>query len=180
MRILKENTAAILIDIQERLFPHMHEGEKLLQNCQKLIDGLQILTVPVLVTQQYTKGLGPTLPSISIKFFDFSFFEKITFSCFDDPSVKDQLKSLNRYFIVLFGIEAHVCVLQTCIDLIENGYKPVVVEDCVSSRNLNDKKTAIGRMRQEGALVTTFESLLFELTRTAGNDVFKRISGIVK
>ncbi|NMC38329.1 MAG: isochorismatase family protein [Bacteroidales bacterium] len=180
MRILKDNTAAIIIDIQERLFPHMHDSEKLLQNCQKLIDGLQVLSVPMLVTQQYTRGLGQTHPLISIRFLDFSFFEKIAFSCFDEPSVKEQLNSLNRKFIVLFGIETHVCVLQTCVDLIENGYMPVVVEDCVSSRNLCDKETAIGRMRQEGALITTFESLLFELTRTAGNEVFKRISGIVK
>jgi nicotinamidase-related amidase len=180
MRIIKENTAAIVIDIQERLFPHMYESEKLLQNCQKLIDGLHVLTIPIIATQQYTKGLGPTLPSVSIRFFEFSFIEKMSFSCFDEPIVREHLNSLNRSIIILFGIEAHVCVMQTCIDLIENGYKPVIVEDCVSSRNINDKKISIERMRQEGALVTTYESLLFELTRFAGNEVFKRISGIVK
>jgi nicotinamidase-related amidase len=104
----------------------------------------------------------------------------MSFSCFDEPIVREHLNSLNRSIIILFGIEAHVCVMQTCIDLIENGYKPVIVEDCVSSRNINDKKISIERMRQEGALVTTYESLLFELTRFAGNEVFKRISGIVK
>ncbi len=180
MKILKEQTAAMIIDIQERLFPHMHEKERLLQNCQKLIDGLQVLAIPIVITQQYTKGLGPTIPAISIRFYDFSYYEKISFSCLDEQTIMEKLNSLERNNIILIGIETHVCILQTCIDLIERGFKPVVVEDCVSSRSLNDKKMAILRMRQEGALITTFESLLFELTRIAGDDVFKRISGIVK
>jgi len=180
MRILKENTAAAVIDIQERLFPHMHDNEKLLKNCQKLIDGLQALEVPLIVTQQYTKGLGSTIPAISFRFFNFSYFEKATFSCFDDPIIREQLNSLNKPVLILFGIEAHVCVMQTCIDLIDNGFTTVVVEDCISSRNPDNKKTAIERMRQEGAVITGFESLLFELTRTSGDEVFRRISGIVK
>ena len=180
MRILKEDTAAIIIDIQERLYPVISDGEKLLQNCLKLIDGLQLLSLPVIITQQYTKGLGPTVPSVIQKFSEFSFIEKISFSCYDEPSVREKLLSLKTHNILLCGIEAHVCVLQTCLDLLENGFMPVVIEDCVSSRNLNDKKIAIERMRQEGARITTFESLLFELTRRAGSEVFKRISGIVK
>jgi len=180
MRILKDDTAAIIIDIQERLYPVISDGEKLLQNCLKLIDGLQLLSLPVIITQQYTKGLGPTIPSVVEKFSEFSYIEKISFSCFDEPSVREKLLSLKTHNILLCGIEAHVCVLQTCLDLLENGFMPVVIEDCVSSRNLNDKKIAIERMRQEGARITTFESLLFELTRRAGSEVFKRISGIVK
>lgn len=180
MRILKEDSVALIVDIQEKLFPVMSEGEKLLQNCLKLIDGLQVVSVPLIVTQQYTKGLGPTLPSISGRITPFEYFEKNVFSCLDEPAVKDRLASLNRKFVVIFGIEAHVCVLQTCIDLLEKGYVPVVAEDCISSRNHGDKETAVGRMRQEGAVVTTYESLLFELTRRAGTEVFKKISGIVR
>ena len=180
MRILKDDTAAIIIDIQERLFPVISEGRRFLQNSLKLIDGLQVLSVPIVVTQQYTKGLGPTIPSVVEKFSEFSYIEKISFSCFDEPSVRENLLSLKKHNIILCGIESHVCVLQTCLDLLENGLMPVVIEDCVSSRNLNDKKIAIKRMRQEGACITTFESLLFELTRKAGDDEFKRISGIVK
>lgn len=180
MRILKEDTAAIIIDIQERLFPVISEGRRFLQNNLKMIDGLQALSVPFIITQQYTKGLGPTIASVVQKFSDFSYIEKISFSCFDEPLVKEKLQAFNRHKIIICGIEAHVCVLQTCLDLLDNGFLPVVVEDCVSSRNLNDKKIAVERMRQEGARITTFESLLFELTRRAGNEVFKRISGIVK
>lgn len=180
MRILKEDSAALIIDIQERLFPVMSESEKLLENCLKLIDGLQVLSVPLIVTQQYTKGLGPTIPSVVSEINGFNYYEKISFSCLDEPKINEALDSLNKHFVILCGIETHVCVLQTCLDLLELGCHPVVVEDCVTSRNLNDKMIAIERMRQEGALVTTFESLLFELTRVAGSELFKKISGIVK
>jgi len=180
MRILKHDAAAVVIDIQEKLLPHINEGEFILQNCLKLIEGLQILSIPVIITQQYTKGLGKTVPSIIQKFPDFGYVEKISFSCYDEADFVEKVSALERPNIILCGIETHVCVLQTCLDLLEAGYMPVIVEDCVSSRKPNDKRVAIERMRQEGARITTLESLLFELTRQAGNEIFKRISGIVK
>ena len=180
MRILLNDTAAVLIDIQEKLFPHMAEGKAILQNSLKLIDGLQALGVPVLVTQQYTKGLGPTISPVTEKFPEFNFIEKIAFSCCDEPAFMDWLDDLDKRNIILFGIETHVCVMQTCIDLKKHGFQPVVIEDCITSRRLGDKITAIERMRTEGAVITTMESILFELTRFAGTDVFKTISKIVK
>jgi nicotinamidase-related amidase len=180
MRILKEEAAAVVIDIQESLLTHIHEGDVILRNCLKLIEGLKLLSVPVLITQQYTKGLGPTVPSIINLFHEFRYIEKITFSCCGEPAFEKEIERLSKNIIILCGIEAHVCVLQTCIDLLSSGRKPIVVEDCVSSRKANDKIAAINRMRQEGAIITTMESLLFELTRIAGNDIFKSISGIVK
>ena len=180
MRLLKEESVAVVVDIQERLLPHIHEGEVLLSNCIKLITGLKILSIPVLITQQYTKGLGPTVPEIIKMFPEFRHIEKITFSCCEEPEFGKELERLAGKNIILFGIESHVCVLQTCLDLLASGKKPVVVEDCTSSRKENDRIIAIERMRQEGAIITTMESLLFEFTRMAGNDIFKRISGIVK
>jgi nicotinamidase-related amidase len=180
MRILIEESAAVIIDIQEKLLPHIFEGENILRNCHKLIEGLQILSVPIIITQQYSKGLGSTVPSISQRIPEFTHIEKISFSCYDEPSFRRQLTDSGRQFIILCGIESHVCVLQTCLDLLDAGLIPVVVEDCVSSRKPNDKRIAIERMRQEGARITTLESLLFELTRLAGNDTFKSISMIVK
>ena len=180
MRILQDETAAVIIDIQEKLLPHIHEWESTLQNCLKLIEGLQILSIPILATQQYTKGLGPTVPSIIQKFPEFLYIEKITFSCYEEPAFAEQILKLGKPNIVICGIESHVCVLQTCIDMLNAGFIPVVVEDCISSRKQNDKLIAIERMKQEGAIITTMESLLFELTRRAGSDLFKRISGIVK
>ena len=180
MRILQEETAAIVIDIQERLLPHIFQWEQTLQNSLKLIEGLQVLSVPIVVTQQYTKGLGPTDPSIVDRISGFSHIEKSTFSCCGESVFKEKISSLGKKYIILCGIETHVCVLQTCIDLLEEGYIPVVVEDCVSSRKPNDKAVAIARMRQEGARITTFESILFELTQCSGTETFKSISKLVK
>jgi nicotinamidase-related amidase len=180
MRILQDETAAVVVDVQERLLPHIYQWEQTLQNCLKLIEGLQILSVPIVVTQQYTKGLGPTDPSIVNKITEFSFIEKISFSCYGEPVFIKKISSLGRKNIILCGVESHVCVLQTCLDLIDAGFNPVVVDDCVSSRKLADKLTAIERMRQEGARITTLESLLFELTACAGTETFKSISKLVK
>ncbi len=180
MRILQKETAAVVIDIQERLLPHIYDGETILQNCRKLIEGLHILSVPVMVTQQYTKGLGPTESSIAERFEEFNYIEKTSFSCFDEPAFKEEITILGRETILICGIESHVCVLQTCLDLIDGGFSPVIVEDCISSRKLEDKNIAIERMRQEGARITTMESVLFELTRRAGTETFKSISGLVK
>jgi nicotinamidase-related amidase len=180
MRILLNETAAVIIDIQERLLPHMHENQIILQNNLKLIDGLQILSIPTVITQQYTRGLGETVPSIVSKFPEFRYIEKISFSCIDEPGFKEQVSLLGKPNIILCGIEAHVCVLQTCLDLLDAGFRPVIIEDCVSSRKLNDKKVAIERMRQEGARISTMESLLFELVRSADSKYFKDISRIVK
>jgi nicotinamidase-related amidase len=180
MRIQQKETAAVVIDIQEKLFPHIHEGELILQKCLKLIEGLQILSIPIIITQQYTRGLGATVPSIIEKFPEFRYIEKISFSCYEESKFAEQVLGLEKSKIILCGIESHVCVLQTCLDLLDAGLMPVVVEDGVSSRNPNDKRIAIERMRQEGARITTMESILFELTRYAGNDIFKSISRLVK
>jgi nicotinamidase-related amidase len=180
MRILRDQSAAIIIDVQERLLPHIFEGELVLENCTRLIEGLKILSVPMIVTQQYTKGLGPTVPAIASMFQEFDPVEKISFSCCDEPLFLERLHQEGRKNIVICGIEAHVCVLQTCLDLLDRGFVPVVAEDCISSRKASDKRVAVKRMRQEGARITTLESILFELTREAGNPLFKAISALVK
>lgn len=181
MRILKEDTIAVIIDIQERLFPHIYDNEKILDNTLKLISGLQALEVPLTITEQYTKGLGKTLEPI-VKQMENSYqpIEKIDFSCYGSTDFADLIKSHNKRNIIVFGVETHVCVLQTTLDLLEAGYNPIIVEDCVSSRKLNDKNIAIERMRQEGAIISSLESILFELCRKAGSDTFKIISKLVK
>ncbi len=180
MRIQKEETLAVVIDIQERLLPHIYQWEGTLHNCTRIIEGFQILSVPVIVTQQYTKGLGGTDSSIAERISPFSYIEKTAFSCFGEPAFKDRLSSSGKKNIILIGIEAHVCVLLTCLDLLASGYIPFIPEDCVSSRKLQDKAVAIERMRQEGARITTIESILFELTQCAGTEVFRNISRLVK
>jgi len=180
MRITKDNTSAVIIDIQERLFPHMYNREELKRNAGILIKGLNLLKVPLLITEQYSKGLGKTIPAISENHEGFEPIEKISFSCCGESRFLKELNMLNKKFVILAGIETHVCVLQTVLDLIESGFQPVLVEDCVSSRKENDKKVAVERIRREGAIITTYESILLELCRIAGTETFKQISGLIK
>jgi nicotinamidase-related amidase len=180
MRILKERTAALVIDIQERLYPFIHENEKLTQKVTTLIEGLKIIGIPIFVTEQYVKGLGPTIEPVLNLLQSHARIEKMAFSCCDEPRVMEGIAVTGKENIILTGIESHVCVLQTALDLKRNGYQPVVVEDCVSSRNENDKRIAIQRMRHEGIIITTVESVLFELLRYSGTEQFRGISRLIK
>lgn len=180
MRITKQHTTGLVIDIQERLFPVMWEKEKFLKNCQILIQGLKELDLPLVVTQQYSKGLGETVEGIKSVLPELQSVEKREFSCCDEPSVNLQLAELQTKNVIICGIEAHVCVLQTAIDLKEAGYNPVVVMDCVSSRTPESIELAKERFRFEGIMMTSVESILFELTRSSAATEFKTISKLVK
>ncbi|MCX6248541.1 MAG: hydrolase [Bacteroidetes bacterium] len=180
MRILKDRSAALIIDIQERLYPFIFENENLTKNVTRLIEGLKIIGIPIFITEQYVKGLGPTIEPVATLLGSHPRIEKMSFSCCDEPRLMEGIAVTGKENIIIAGIESHVCVLQTVVDLHRNGYHPVVVEDCVSSRNENDKRTAIQRMRQEGAIITTTESILFELLRYSGTEQFRGISRLVK
>ena len=180
MRIHKEKAVLVVIDFQERIFPAIHGYETLSKNVPLLIEGLKVLGLPVIVTEQYVKGLGPTIPEIAVKIEGIERIEKSSFSCCDEPGFMMELASSGKDYVIIAGIESHVCVLQTVIDLQENGYHPVVVEDCISSRRPNDKTMAIERMRREGVIITTYEAILFELLRYSGGETFKAISKLVK
>lgn len=180
MRINAKDAVGLIIDIQERLFPFIANNEQITRNTSILIEGLKALEVPIMVTEQYTKGLGVTIAPLRDLLTEIRFIEKMAFSCCDEPKFFEELALKAPQFVIIAGIESHVCVLQTTIDLISNGFRPVVVEDCVGSRNPNDKAMAIARMRQEGATITTYESILFELLRRSGSDSFRKISKLVK
>ena len=180
MRILKESSLALVIDIQERLYPHMDQAELLLKNTGILLSGLKALDIPVILTEQYPKGLGSTLEEIKLKLPNIDPLEKISFSCCDDSSYMEALRASGKSQIIICGIETHVCVMQTVIDLLEKDFIPVVIADCVSSRSPSDKHIALERMSHEGAIISTYESILFELARVAGTDTFKTISKLVK
>ena len=180
MRILKEDAAAVIIDLQERLFPHIAGREGLEHNLDILIRGLRALEIPLLVTQQYTRGLGETTVSMRKILQPFDPVEKISFSCSDEPRFTAALERFGKKKIIVAGIEAHVCVQQTAVDLLAEGYTVILVENCISSRHLDDKRIAVKRMHSEGALPATYESILFELCRFAGTDTFKTISKLVK
>jgi len=180
MRILRDDSIGLVIDIQERLVPAMEENETVDENSKKLIEGLQILGLPLLVTQQYTKGLGETIDEVKALIPDFQYIEKKDFSCFDEPVFAEKLAVSGKKNVIICGIESHVCVLQTALDLKAAGYVPVVVMDCVSSRSFDNVDLAAERFRYEGIMMTSYESILFELTRSSAAPGFKEISKLVK
>jgi len=180
MRIEKGNCTGLIIDIQERLVPVMFQKDKIISNSCRLILGLQELDVPLIVTQQYSKGLGETIPEISTLVSHFNPIEKTSFSCYDEPKFVEVLTNFEVKNVIICGIESHVCVLQTAIDLKTAGYNPIVIFDCISSRAKSNLKLAIERFRFEGIMISSFESILFELTRGANDPAFKAISKLVK
>lgn len=185
MRIRKEETVAILVDYQEKLVPIMQKSEELIQHASILVAGLKALEVPMYVTQQYTRGLGQTIAPIwnamgvseqAESSQEPPYIEKITFSAFDEIA-----HCVNgKKYVIVCGIEAHICVLQTVIDLAEAGYVPILVADCISSRKERDLEYALERAKQEGAIVTTYEALLFELLKVAGSEQSKKIQKLIK
>lgn len=186
MRITLDSTIAVVVDVQERLLPVMYETEQTLAKIVTLIRGFRSLDVPLLVTEQYPKGLGPTVDDVVAALTDdgtFTPIVKSAFSCCDDDAFSAALSDTSRgrgSTVVVAGIEAHVCILQTTVDLIERGFDVVVVADATSSRSVFDRDIAFRRIEAEGARLTTVESLLFELTRVSGTPQFKTISKLVK
>ncbi|WP_201536807.1 isochorismatase family protein [Psychrobacter immobilis] len=181
-RIARENTQAMIIDLQERLTPHIYDHENILKKTVTLIKGLQALNIPIMLNEQYKKGLGDTLPEIRdiLEGDNAKGFEKVTFSACDNNEAWHYLAQQNRSTILLFGVEAHVCVLQTALDLLDNGMQPVIIGDAVGSRFPYDKKQAIRRIRRAGGVITTVETILFELCRSSEDPAFKTISNLIK
>lgn len=176
MRIEREHAIVLAVDYQEKLVPVMWEKEKLIENSSILLAGLKELSVPIILTQQYTKGLGGTVREITEAAGKTDYTEKITFGAFE--SVENVIHA--KKYVLVCGIEAHICVLQTVIDLKEAGYIPVLVTDCISSRKESDLNAAVRRASQEGAIITTCEAILFELLKEAGTQESKKIQRLVK
>lgn len=176
MKITPENSTALIIDLQEKIVPAIADAERLLARSRFLLDGLAVFDVPVVSTRQYPKGLGETLPEIADGMKKATVFDKTTFSCLATDEIRAAFIADPRPNVVLAGIEAHICVLQTALDLLELGKTVYWVADCVSSRNPFDAQIAFERAVQAGVVPTTAESLLFELTGAAGSPQFKQIS----
>ena len=178
MRIEREKSQGLVIDIQEKLFPHMDNSEVLKEKIINLLEGMKALAIPIMGARQYPKGLGDTIQELGMYFSQY--YDKMTFSCCGSEKLVEDLHKTSRNNIIIIGIEAHVCVLQTVIDLKALGFIPIVVADGIASRNCRDYEIALKRMEYEGAILTTVESILFELCHTAGTEEFKKISRLVK
>lgn len=175
-----DRTALLLIDIQDRLTRVIADKESLVASLQKLIKSVKVLGLPILLTEQYPRGLGPTIPEVASLLPDIKSVVKMSFSCCGDMGFIRELKSLKREQILVAGIETHVCVYQTVADLLNDGYEAQVVADCVSSRTRENKMLALDRMKDISASITSVEMAVFELMRTAESQKFKEISQIIK
>lgn len=175
--ILKsEESALLIIDVQDRLMPVIHESERVFSNCNKLIAGMAVLGVQRLVTEQYPKGLGHTVTEVPVDGIDV--VEKISFSCMQHKGVQEHLAG--KRSLILCGVEAHVCVLKTALDALEMGYEVHVVADAVSSRTQKNYELGLARMRQSGVFVASTEMILFQLMDIAGTAQFKEIAKLIR
>lgn len=180
MRIYAEDTAALVIDFQEKLVPAIADHDEVVAKSATFIKGLKELGVPMAVTQQYTKGLGETIPAIKEALGDFTPMEKTSFSALGCEAFVDWVKAQGKKTILVCGVEAHICVLQSIMDLLREGYRVFIIADCVGSRVVYNKEYAIQRAVQEGAFVTTCEGALYEMVQGAGTPHFKAISKLTK
>lgn len=175
----RETSALLVIDIQERLFKAMRKYNKLLENVLKLVKGVKILNMPIYFSEQYPKGLGSTVQPIREEI-NATAVQKLTFSCSGADNLFQELKAKNIKQIIVCGIESHVCVQQTVLDLLANGFQVDVPVNGVSSRSKIDFRSAISRMEKHGAEITSVESILFELLQVCATPEFKAISSLVK
>lgn len=181
--IKKEDTSFVVVDVQERLMGAMPEdiSGANVKNMRILLEAAKIMGIPVTVTEQYPKGLGPTIEGIKEAVGEgFAPIEKVVFSCARSPEFESALKGIDRGSVLLLGVETHVCVLQTAIDLINRGYNVYVPADAVISRRKLDWGKGMDLIEKAGATVGTTEAFLFQLLETAGTDEFKQISRLVR
>lgn len=175
MLIRAAESALIVIDVQERLLPAMQAPARTIRNTRLLLDAARECGVPVLVTEQYRKGLGATVPEIVAAAAGATVIAKMHFSCMEEPDFAAAFRGLARRQAVLVGMEAHVCVVQTAASLLEQGYEVFVVSDATASRTLESEAACRTRMTASGAHVVTTEMVVFEWLGRAGTPAFKRL-----
>lgn len=181
MILRAEESVLVVVDVQERLLPAIHDAPRVVRNVTTLLTGAGLLGVPVIVTEQYPRGLGSTVESVRAALpAGTPTLEKITFACTGEPAFNDALAALGRRQIVVCGTEAHVCVLQTVLGLRQAGRAVHLVADAVSSRTPDNHAAAVQRMSAAGVPVVTTEMVLFEWMERAGTPQFKAVSALVR
>ena len=178
--LLRAAAVLVIIDIQGNLAQAMFDRENIFANTIKLIRGFKAFNLPIIVTEQTPQKLGQTMPQIAAELDGIKPIAKETFSCWADVHFREQMEALSRRHVVLLGIEGHVCVYQTALDLISNGYNIHLVADAVSSRTKENREIGLNAMKNAGAHLTSTEMVLFELLRTAADPKAKDIFKIVK
>jgi nicotinamidase-related amidase len=176
----REDAVLLIVDIQERLAVVMKDRDKVVGNCQHLIELAKMIDLPIVVTEQYPKGLGRTVPELQSVLPEYKPIEKISFDCCCQSAFMQDLMGHNRKTVILAGMETHICVLQTSLGLLRAGVNVHVVADAVCSRTGENWRTGIEFMRDAGAVVTCTETVLFQLLKVAGTEEFKKISQRIK
>ena len=180
LRLSRTQAGLVVVDVQERLLPAIFESQRVVQNTVRLIQGAAVLKVPIFATEQYRNGLGPTVPEVAAAIPGFAPQEKLAFSACGADGFIPALEQRKVTDALLCGIEAHVCVSQTCLDLVDKGFRVFVAADAVSSRTPENYHVGLDRMRAAGAVIVSTEMVLFELLERAGTDEFKQILRLVK
>jgi len=179
-RLRAAESCLLVVDVQPKLAATVHQPDTLTANAAILMRAARRLDIPLLVSEQYPKGLGPTIPELAKLAPEGSVLEKLHFSCLGDPGFSLRFEGLGRHQAVLVGIEAHVCVLQTALDLLERRHAVFVVADAVSSRTPDNVAAALARLAAAGACVVTTEMVLFEWLDHAGTPEFRELSALIK
>lgn len=174
----RSDSALLVVDVQEKLIPLVSQHERIVWNIGRLLDGAKALGVRAIATEQYPRGLGHTVAELADRLAAVP--EKLTFSCGGCPELFEELREAGIFKILVVGIEAHVCIQQTVLDLLADGFRVYLAVDAVGSRHEIDYETALRRMDSAGATLTTAEAALFEWCDAAGTPEFKQISAIVR
>ncbi len=175
----KKGAVLVIVDVQEKLLPKIKEKGKILKNILKLVKFAKIINLPIVLTEQYPKGLGKTVNEIRKILPNIEPIQKTTFSCFGSKNFKEKLKKLKVSSLIIVGIETHICVLQTALEAI-GRFKVFVVADATSSRSKKDWQIAIERMREEGVTISSTEMLIFELLKDTKEKEFKKVLELLK
>tara|TARA_B100000401_G_C52548036_1_gene597079 strand:- start:140 stop:691 length:552 start_codon:yes stop_codon:yes gene_type:complete len=178
MKLDINNCCLLIIDLQEKLLSHIFNKEKIKYHSNKLVELFVELRVPIIYTEQYPNGLGSTVNCLKKKLRENNSkrIEKTTFSAYENEDLKNFLTQIKKQQVILIGIESHICVLQTAIDLLENDRQVYIVDECVGSRKLGDAKMGVERMLKKGSSLINFEMVFFELIRDSKNQFFKKLS----
>lgn len=174
----REGCILVVVDVQEKLIDTIDQREQTVQNIMALLRVAELFRIPILLTEQ--EKLGKTIAELDRIVPTAPRFQKLVFSCMRDPEFKARLDEIGRKTVLLCGIETHICVMQTALDLLDQGYYVVIPRDATSSHGVVDRDTAVERMRTAGVLITTTETTIYELTEKAGTSEFREILEIVK
>lgn len=175
-----KKSVLLVVDIQEAFQGHIDQIERIIERSKIMIQAAKLLEMPIVVTEQYPKGLGHTLGPIREVLGDCLYYDKVTFSCCQDNSIRKALRNFNRSQVLLVGIETHVCIMQTAYDLMEMQLQPYIAVDAVGSRCQEDRQVALQRLQNDGIVLTTTEAAIFEMAESSKHPAFKEIAKLVK